>query len=115
MPTSERNRFAGKREWIESLRTKDRVEAKRLIPAYVQAFDRAMMDARAPERRGKPLERAVEASPVPGNQSMSRRHDRLCKLLLPSSRSSKGMSEGRRLKSLQHLSDRAILRHWCGM
>jgi hypothetical protein len=54
IPASERNRFAGKREWIESLRTKGHVEAKRLIPAYVQAFDRAMMDAKAPERQGKP-------------------------------------------------------------
>lgn len=43
IPMGKRSQFGGRREWIVSLRTKDRAEAKRLIPGYVQAFDRAML------------------------------------------------------------------------
>lgn len=42
IPANLRYRFDGRREWIASLRTKDRGEAKRLLPAIVQAFDTAM-------------------------------------------------------------------------
>ncbi|WP_414899184.1 DUF6538 domain-containing protein [Sphingomonas sp. Leaf10] len=47
IPTNLRDRFGGRREWIASLRTKDRVEAKRLLPALVQAFDAAINDVQS--------------------------------------------------------------------
>lgn len=48
IPANRRYRFDGRREWIVSLRTKDRAEAKRLLPALVQAFDAAMDDGQSP-------------------------------------------------------------------
>ena len=42
IPLAQRQRFGGKREWVRSLGTKDRNEAKRLIPACLIAFDKAM-------------------------------------------------------------------------
>ena len=42
IPLAQRQRFSGKREWVRSLGTKDRSEAKRLIPACLIAFDKAM-------------------------------------------------------------------------
>ncbi|MFN3776976.1 DUF6538 domain-containing protein [Sphingomonas parapaucimobilis] len=42
IPLAQRQRFGGKREWVRSLGTKDRKEAKRLIPACLIAFDKAM-------------------------------------------------------------------------
>lgn len=42
IPLTQRQRFGGKREWVRSLGTKDRNEAKRLIPACLIAFDKAM-------------------------------------------------------------------------
>lgn len=42
IPANLRHRFDGRREWIASLHTKDRGEAKRLLPAMVQAFDTEM-------------------------------------------------------------------------
>ncbi len=58
IPVNLRHLFDGRREWIASLRTKDRVEAKRLLPAMVQAFDTAMAVDQlvVPPPRG-PLER----------------------------------------------------------
>lgn len=48
IPANLRYRFDGRREWITSLRTKDRGEAKRLLPAMVQAFDAAMQAGPSP-------------------------------------------------------------------
>lgn len=45
IPVALRPRCNGKREWIKSLATKDRREAKRLLPAMVAAFDEAMEGA----------------------------------------------------------------------
>jgi integrase len=42
IPVALRSQFDGKREWIKSLATKDRGEAKRLLPSLVVAFDEAM-------------------------------------------------------------------------
>ena len=42
IPVTLRPQFGGKREWIKSLTTKDRREAKRLLPSLVMAFDKAM-------------------------------------------------------------------------
>ncbi|WP_369386103.1 DUF6538 domain-containing protein [Sphingomonas parapaucimobilis] len=40
IPLAQRQRFGGRREWVRSLGTKDRKEAKRLIPACLIAFDK---------------------------------------------------------------------------
>lgn len=55
IPLGKRSQFGGRREWIVSLRTKDRAEAKRLMPGYVQAFDRAMLGDATGESAEKPL------------------------------------------------------------
>lgn len=47
IPAKLRPHFDGKREWIVSLRTKDRAEAKSLIPHYVLAFDARVREALA--------------------------------------------------------------------
>ncbi|MGR6327990.1 DUF6538 domain-containing protein [Sphingomonas sp. XXL09] len=42
IPVALRPMFDGRREWIKTLGTKDRREAKRLLPSFVVAFDNAM-------------------------------------------------------------------------
>lgn len=55
IPMGKRPQFGGRPEWISSLRTKDRAEAKRLTPGYVQAYDRAMLGALTGEGAEKSL------------------------------------------------------------
>lgn len=44
IPLASRMHFGGKREWVRSLGTKDRNEAKRLLPGCLIAFDDAMSE-----------------------------------------------------------------------
>jgi integrase len=57
IPAALRPQFGGKREWIKSLTTKDRREAKRLLPSLVAAFDNAM--------EGQPSDRPFQGSTAP--------------------------------------------------
>jgi len=57
IPEALRPQFGGKREWIKSLATKDRRQAKRLLPFVVAAFDEAM--------EGQPIGRPFQDATAP--------------------------------------------------
>ncbi len=66
--------FDGRREWIKTLGTKDRREAKRLLPSFVVAFDKAMeagTGSGAVERSNKPA--TVSSAPMPSVPTLGRK------------------------------------------
>lgn len=72
IPAELRSAFGGKREFMESLGTKDRAEAKRLIPARTTASEREL--ERAQVRLALPLNALV--SPSPGISEVAARRER---------------------------------------